>query len=425
MKPSMERIESRRLGDGFFRIKHASGLTLLLAPMEGFSSAYALFGTAYGSVDTCIRKSADGSFVKLPEGIAHYLEHKLFESEECSAFERYAKTGADANAFTSFDRTAYLFSCSQNFRESLEILLDFVTHPYFTAKTVAKEQGIIGQEIRMYDDSPDWQVFFGALNAMYHKNPVRINIAGTQESISHITADLLYDCYNTFYNLHNMVLAIAGNFSVDDVLEVADKVLKPAEPFYLEHGSCEEPDEIVKKKVEIHLPVSTPIFQIGFKGKSGTEAENVRGGVLDEIFLETLFDDYSPFYRKLYDEGIINATFGSEVFSGRDYITLLLSGESREPETVFEKVKEALSDAIENGFSEETFKTAQRSVYGRYLRSTERVEGVAMALLNGHFPNANIYELIDAVAEATPETVRERIQNTYSAKNAVLSIVRP
>ena len=180
MNTTVEKIENERLGSCYYKVKHSSGLTMLLAPMEGFTTSYAMFGTAYGSVDTFIKTDEKGEFKKLPEGIAHYLEHKLFESEECSAFDRYAKTGANANAFTSFDRTSYLFTCSQNFKESLEILLDFVTHPYFTAETVAKEQGIIGQEIRMYDDSPDWRVLFNLLGAIYHKNPVKIDIAGTK-----------------------------------------------------------------------------------------------------------------------------------------------------------------------------------------------------------------------------------------------------
>ena len=425
MNTTVEKIENERLGSCYYKVKHSSGLTMLLAPMEGFTTSYAMFGTAYGSVDTFIKTDEKGEFKKLPEGIAHYLEHKLFESEECSAFDRYAKTGANANAFTSFDRTSYLFTCSQNFKESLEILLDFVTHPYFTAETVAKEQGIIGQEIRMYDDSPDWRVLFNLLGAIYHKNPVKIDIAGTKESIAQITADLLYDCYNTFYNLHNMVLAVAGNFEIDDVLKVADSVLKPAEPFFLERGNCGEPEEVVTNFVEQHLPVSVPMFTVGFKGKTGTEAENYKGSVLDEIFLEALFDDYTDLYRGLYDEGAINATFGSEVFCGRNYITLLVSGESREPEKVYEKVKAGFAEALEHGIPEDVFECAQKSVYGRYLRATERVEGVTTTLFNGYFPGVDMYEMIEAAATATPETVLERIRNTYCAENSALSVIRP
>ncbi len=425
MNTTVERIESKRLGSFYYKIKHSSGLTMLLAPMEGFTTSFAMFGTAYGSVDTFIKTSENESFKKLPEGIAHYLEHKLFESEECSAFDRYAKTGANANAFTAFDRTAYLFSCSQNFKESLEILLDFVTHPYFTAETVAKEQGIIGQEIRMYEDSADWRVLFNLLGALYHKNPVKIDIAGTQESISHITAELLYECYNTFYNLNNMVLTVAGSFDMEDVLKVADSVLEPAEPFFLERGDCGEPEEVVSNFVEQHLPVSAPMFNIGFKGRTGTEAENYRGSVLDEIFLEAIFDDYTDLYRELYDAGYINATFGSEVFSGRDYISLMVSGESREPEKVYEKVRSAFDNILEHGIPRDVFECAQKSVYGRYLRATERVDGIAMNLLNGHFPGVDMYETIEIAASATPEMVLDRIRRTYSSENSALSVIRP
>ncbi len=421
----MIKIESERLGNCYYKIEHESGLTILLAPMEGFNTAYAMFGTAYGSIDTRIKTSENGDFIKLPEGIAHYLEHKLFESDECSAFERYAKTGANANAFTAFDRTSYLFSCSDNFEESIEILLDFVTHPYFTKETVEKEQGIIGQEIRMYDDDADWRVLFNLLGALYHKNPVKIDIAGTVESIAQITAELLYDCYNTFYNLHNMVLTVAGKFDIDSVLKATDKVLKPANPFYLERAFCDEPETVVTEKVEQVLPVSAPMFNIGFKGKTGTEAENIRGSILDEIFLEVLCDDYTPLYRELYDEGIINATFGSEVFSGRDYIALMISGESRDPEKVYKRLKEKFDELLENGIPEDLFNAAKRTVYGHYMRSSERVTGVAMSLFNCHFPGVDMYELIEIAANATAEEVIERIKFTYSSANSAISVIKP
>ena len=421
----MIKTENKRLGDSYYKVEHPSGLTIIMAPMEGFKSAYAMFGTAYGSVDTCIKTDENGEFVKLPEGIAHYLEHKLFESEECSAFERYAKTGANANAFTAFDRTAYLFSCSDKFEESLEILLDFVTHPYFTPETVAKEQGIIGQEIKMYDDSADWRVLFNLLCAMYHNNPVKIDIAGTTESIAEITADLLYDCYNTFYNLHNMVLTVAGKFDMDAVLKTADAVLKPAKDFYLERKPCSEPVEVVEKYTEQHLPVAVPLFNIGFKGKTGTEAENFRNSILDEIFIEALCDDYTEIYRELYDEGIINATFGSEVFLGRDYISLIISGESREPEKVYKRLKEEFEHLVEHGIPKDVFDCAKRSVYGHYLRASESVYGVASTLFNCHFPGVDMYEMFEIVASATPESVIERIKSTYSAENSVLSVIKP
>ena len=180
-KPAMRDYVDERTGERCVRIDHPSGLPIFVWPKPGYQSGYAVFATRYGSIDTAFEQ--DGVKTEVPAGIAHYLEHKLFENEDCDAFERYAKTGASANAYTSFDRTAYLFSCTDNFKESLEILLDFVTHPYFTQATVEKEQGIIGQEIRMYDDDPEWRALFGLLESMYHVNPVRINIAGTVDSI--------------------------------------------------------------------------------------------------------------------------------------------------------------------------------------------------------------------------------------------------
>ena len=267
-------IKSSRLSEEYLQINHPSGLTMLLYPMEGFSTAFAMFSTKYGSIDTCFKTQKDSDFVTVPAGIAHYLEHKMFESEDGDAFERYAQTGASANAFTSFDKTSYLFACSDRFEESLEILLDSVTHPYFTKETVEKEQGIISQEIKMYEDDPGWRVMFNLLQSMYHNNTVKIDIAGTVESIAQIDAELLYRCYHTFYNLHNMVLTVAGNFDPQQVLKVADRILKPAEPISIEKKTEDEPREVERKRFVQYLPVATPMFYIGFKAPNAGEKGN-------------------------------------------------------------------------------------------------------------------------------------------------------
>ena len=229
-----KKVLTSRTGDSCIYVKHPSGLDIYICEMEGFSTIEALFGTKYGSINTMFKTNADKEYTTVPEGIAHFLEHKLFENEDCDVFNLYAKTGANANAFTSFDKTCYLFSCSKNYKESLGILLDFVQKPYFTPESVAKEQGIIGQEIKMCDDNPNWRVFFNLLNCLYHNHPVKIDIAGTVESIAEIDAELLYKCYNTFYNLNNMVLSIAGNINAEEVLEICDKYLKPCDDKGLE-----------------------------------------------------------------------------------------------------------------------------------------------------------------------------------------------
>ena len=250
-----EILTSSRTGDSCIHVKHSSGLDIYICEMNGFSSIEALIGTKYGSVNNIFKNAADSDYTTVPEGIAHFLEHKLFENEDCGVFELYARTGASCNAFTSFDKTCYLFSCSKNYEENLKILLDFVQKPYFTKENVDKEMGIIGQEIKMTNDNPEWRVFFNMLRGMYHAHPIKIDIAGTVESIAQIDADLLYKCYDAFYNLNNMVLSIAGNISADKVLEICDQCLKPSADKGLETVFPEEPAEIVTSEVTEKLPV--------------------------------------------------------------------------------------------------------------------------------------------------------------------------
>lgn len=420
-------IRSERLGIEVCRIKHDSGLTMLLCPMEGFSTAYAAFTTKLGSVDTRFKTQDDADFVDVPEGVAHFLEHKMFENEEGDAFARYAKTGASANAFTSFDRTSYLFACTDRFSESLEILLDFVRRPYFTEASVRKEQGIIGQEIRMYDDSGDWRVMFNLLGALYHNHPVRIDIAGTVESIAQIDHELLYRCHRTFYHLNNMVLCVAGNFTVEQVLEVAGRVLKPdAKPVEIERGRVDEPDSICQPLVEQKLSVATPLFHFGFKGVSSGEAGNLKNQILDEMLCDLIAGEASPLYRRLYDAGIINATFGTEVMAGRDYMCAIFSGESREPEKVAEQIREEVAALRRDGIDREQFELIRRATYGRYIGLYSRTEPVAGLMCAAHFAGIDdIFSLLDVIANATLEQVEERLRVAFDPEKSALSIVRP
>ena len=234
-------VKSARMGEEYLRLEHESGLVILFYPMKGFRTAYAIFGTKYGSVDSEFKTPEDEDFVKVPDGVAHYLEHKLFESEEGSVDRLFAGAGAEANAFTSFDKTCYLFSCTDRFEESFRYLLRFVQDPYFTSETVEKERGIIEQEIRMYEDNPDWRVMQNLLTALYAENPVRQDIAGTVESISKITPELLYRCYRTFYNLSNMVVAVAGSFDPAAAERVLAEELKPGKPMKILRRIPEEP----------------------------------------------------------------------------------------------------------------------------------------------------------------------------------------
>ena len=313
----IQEIKNERLKEVYYKINHPTGLTVLLYPMKGFSSAYALFGTRYGSIDTTFRSNTEEDYITVPEGVAHFLEHKLFENENgVDAFELFAKTGASANAFTSFDRTCYEFTCTDHFEESLEILLNFVQSPYFTEKTVEKEQGIIGQEIRMLQDRPGWKVLFNLLNALYVNHPVKVDIGGTVESIAEINSDLLYRCYRTFYNANNMVLAIAGNFDYKKALEIVDRCIKPADSLIQADSRMpQEPLSVAKKVIEDKLEVSVPLFNIGYKELPLFGYDLVKALAEFEILTEIITGEGSRFYREAYDSNLINSTFSSELFT--------------------------------------------------------------------------------------------------------------
>lgn len=424
MNALVKEIHSDLLMDSYYRIEHPSGLNILVMPKTGYSSAYALFGTKYGSIDTRFKRSDEAEFTEVPEGIAHFLEHKLFESEDLDAFARYAKTGASANAYTSFERTCYLFSCAGNFKASLEILLDFVQSPYFTEQTVQKEQGIIGQEIRMYQDEPNWQVMFNCLRALYHVHPVRIDIAGTIDSISHITVELLYRCYHTFYNLHNMALAVAGNVTVDEVLELADRLLKPAPELSIERNFPEEPAAVVQPYIEERLDVGAPLFMLGFKETYDTPERPLRERLQTDILLEMIAGNTSPLYRRLFDEGLINTQFGAEYFQGYGFASVLFSGESKDPQRVAQAIREEIARLRRDGLDRTAFERARRKLYGRVIMAFNDIEELANEMISAEFRNGGLFDEATLLREMTLEEISGRLETTLLEEYSALSVVK-
>ncbi|WP_085833386.1 EF-P 5-aminopentanol modification-associated protein YfmH [Clostridium merdae] len=420
----MDKITNERVHDSYYSVKHPSGLRIFVYPKEGSNSTYAIFGTRYGSVDTSFRRSDEKEVCTVPEGIAHFLEHKLFESEDGDAFTRFAKTGASANAYTSFDKTCYLFSSTENVYESLEILLDFVQSPYFTEQTVQKEQGIIGQEIRMYDDDPQWRVMFNLLKALYHHHPVKIDIAGTVESIAEITPDYLYRCYNTFYNLNNMALCVAGNIDPERVLELCDKMLKSSKPVEVERIFEEEPAGVVEKRVEQKLSVTLPLFQFGFKEAAGHR--NVKELAQMEVLLELLASDASPLYRRLLDANLINtASFGSEYFEGPGYAAVIFSGESKDPDAVAKEICNEVERLRKEGIPQDAFARARKALYGRNVAALNSAEAIANAMITLTFDERELFSYIDALATVELQDVQDMLEKQLLTKNSALSVITP
>ncbi|MGN0458736.1 MAG: EF-P 5-aminopentanol modification-associated protein YfmH [Eubacterium sp.] len=420
----IKEVKSDVLGEGYFEINHPSGLKIFVMPKENYSSAYAIFGTKYGSIDTRFKRSDSNEWTEVPEGIAHFLEHKLFESEELDAFTRYAKTGASANAYTAFDKTCYLFQCSNNFKESFKILLDFVQNPYFTPETVKKEQGIIGQEITMYYDVPGWMSMFNLLRCLYSKHPVRIDIAGTVDSIAQITDKLLYDCYNTFYNLHNMALAVVGNVCVEDVLEIANEYLKPAEPLSIEKSFEDEPREIVSDYIEYNLAMAVPSFSFGYKEACEKPVQSQRDYIETEILLNIIAGKISPLHKKLVDDGLITSPISTEYFIGYGYEAVLFEGESKNPQAVAQAVKDEIARIRRDGIDEELFECVRRSMYGKEIMSYNDIDTVANSIINNYFNGWSLFEAMDIYRDIKLEDIEKRLSKMLDEKYSALSVVK-
>lgn len=421
---NIKEVRNELLNEKYYDIDHPSGLKILVMPKENYSSTYAIFATKYGSIDTMIQMS-DGSFKEIPEGTAHFLEHKLFESEDLDAFERFAKTGASANAYTSFERTGYLFSCSANFKKNLEILLDFVQNPYFTQATVEKEQGIIGQEIDMYKDAPDWEVMFNCLRTMYHNLPVRIDIAGTQESIAQITAKTLYGCYDNFYNLHNMVLAVAGNADIDEIIEVADKVLKPVEGKMAQRKVIDEPEEVIDSYIEEKLSVATPQFMFGFKESWDTPERTTKEEISMEILLDMISGQSSELYKRLFDGKLINNSFGFEYFTGFGYSCVLFAGESNDPKKVAKEIVGEIGRFRETGFDKTAFERTKKKLYGRMIMGMNDIEGLANNMAVSYFAGEDVFTDFEIFKTVTLDDVNDIFKKTLDENRSVLSVINP
>lgn len=419
----MKQHKHPQTGDIYYSLEHPSGLTIFVWPQPGAAAAYALFATRYGSVYNTL-PTPDGGVEEVPEGIAHYLEHKLFESEEGDAFERFAATGANANAYTSFERTAYLFQATENIVPSLEILLDFVQHPYFTPQTVEKEQGIIGQEIRMCEDDPSRCVLFNLLQGMYHRHPVRIDIAGTVASISHITADLLYRCYGQYYNLHNMVLTVAGRITPAQVEEAADKLLKSAPAMLPAAFTCDEPDTVARHRVEQVMPVAAPLFYLGIKEPGAVErdAKALAGA---QLLTDLLVGRSTPLYARLMEEGLINEQFAAEYFNGPGFGIWLFAGESRDPERVAQAILEELKRQQAAGLDPEAVEIARRAAYGETVSGLDEASTCAEMLLSDWIDGIAPLSRLEALAGLTVAELNAQLRARMPAEEYTLSVIRP
>lgn len=418
-----EIIESSKAGERYYRIMHPSGCTICLFPMEGYTSSFASYTVKFGSLDSSFKSVGENEAVTVPDGTAHYLEHKIFENKGSDLFQALGKTGANVNAYTSFDRTSYLLSCSDKFEENLETLLKGIQTPYFTDETVEKERGIIEQEIKMYRDDPNNTVFYNCLKAVYHNHPIRREVAGTTESIARINKELLYQCCNAFYNPENSVLSISGRFDMDRVLEICDRTLKKTGIKAPERIIPLEPLEIKDKSVTCKLPCSKPIFEMMYKLPAFKESGRVRAGILYNALLEACIGRTSEFYSALYEQELMSGINAGTLY-GEGYFAAAAAGAADNPSIVADKINGELKRLKTALPQKEEFENIKKRIYGSMIEGLGSPEVMTNAMTNGELSGTSGFEIIDIAASISFEEAVEALR-LLDLDNCSLSVVEP
>ena len=413
-----------RIGESVYRETLPNGLQICVVPKTGYAKKYAFFATRYGGMDT--RFCLDGKWLDTPAGIAHYLEHKMFDTKEGNALQELAKNGAEPNAFTSNAMTGYYFDSTDHFEENLKILLSFVSVPYFTEESVAKEQGIIGQEIRMIEDNPDWQIYTRMLNALYVNSPARTSIAGTVESISHITAETLYDCHKAFYTPSNMILTVVGDVDPIHVVDLAKRILPREGGPEILRDYGEEPETVAEKETTLSMEVSCPQFLVGFKCRP---AENgidfMRTALIGDMACDILLGDSSPLYQRLYEQELINSSFGGsfEMMPGIAY--LYAGGDSRDARTVAAEIKKEAARLAREGIDEDFYQRIRRASFGANIQGLNSFENIAVSLTEGYFHGYDPFRFVQAFDTITKADIAAFLRDNITEERSVLSEIVP
>ena len=419
----MKQISYPNLGETVYECRLKNGLQVAIVPRFGFQKKIAYFVTDFGAIHT--EFTLDGETLSVPGGIAHYLEHKMFDMPGYDVSARFAQLGANVNAFTSYDLTAYYFSCTENFYDCLETLLDFVSTGYFTEESVEKEQGIIGQEIGMNEDNPDTCIFESMVECLYEKHPVTVPILGTRESIARITSELLHKCHKAFYRPDNMLLCIVGDVDPKKVVRLAEKI--PAgEGTVTRTQQWPEEMKAVKSYANHKMEVAMPMFQMGFKCEPvGMGAEAVRAEAIGDIAAEVLFGESSALYLKMYEKGLIDASFGGGFDTIDGLAMLTLAGDSMHPQKVKESVLREAKRICKTGIDLQQLQRIKRSALGRKIRELDSFDSVAFRVCAYHFSGFSYFRFPEIYANITQEDVLEFIRRVVTEDRCALTVIEP
>lgn len=422
----MKIIENSKVKEKLYVEKLENGLTIMIIPKKGIQKKYVIWGTNYGSNDSKFVVPGETEETEVPKGVAHFLEHKMFEQESgVNSLDTLTALGVEANAYTTNDHTAYLFECTENFYPALDELMDYVQHPYFTDENVEKEKGIIGQEIMMYDDYPEWKVYLNALEAMYHEHPVKLDITGTIETISHIDKEILYKCYNTFYNPSNMAMVVCGDFEPEKLLEeIKSRLVKKEANGEIKRIYPEEAETIVQEKIEQNMDVSQPLFTIGIKDKVADNKEKVRKHIAIEILLNMIIGKSSKLYKELYDEGLLFSVPSIDYEFSREYAHILVTGQSPEPEKVYEKFKDTVSKMKESSIDIPEFNRIKKRIYGEYVKEYNDTADIARMFLADFFKEINSFDYLEEIPTINEQYLEQILKNVFDDKKMIISVIK-
>ncbi len=421
----MQSKEFPQIGETLYSSVLPNGLVLHVLPKPGFRSSYAVFAANYGGAHR--RFALEGKALDTPAGVAHYLEHKMFDLPDGdNALNLLSANGADPNAFTASGITCYYFQCTQKFEENLRLLLHFVSTPYFTEETVQKEQGIIAQEIRMGEDSPDSAVYYNLLKQLYANHPIRDRVAGTVESIAEITHETLHACHKVFYAPSNMCLCVEGDVDPERIEALARELLpeEKAPVPQADFGPAEDvlPIETLHREV---MAVSAPQFLIGAKILPESGEAALRQRIVAQLVLRLLVGSSSPFYTSLYAAGKLNRDFDYEADFAAGTGTVLLGGESEDPEAILAALKGEIEKVCAEGFEPAAFERAKRASYGARLRGLEDFESVCVALASAQFEGFCPLDAPALLGEITRAECETFVREALRPERFALSIVAP
>ncbi len=422
----MQIIENSKVKEKLYIEKLENGLTVMIIPKKGIQKKYVIWGTNYGSNDSKFIVPGEKEETEVPKGVAHFFFYKMFEQESgVNSLDTLTALGVEANAYTTNDHTAYLFECTENFYPALDELMDYVQHPYFTDENVEKEKGIIGQEIMMYDDYPEWRVYLNTLEAMYYEHPVKLDITGTIETISKIDKEILYKCYNTFYNPSNMAIVICGDFEPEKLLEEIKKRLIPKKANgEIKRIFPEEKHEIVKEKITQSMDVSQPLFTIGIKDQITDTKERVKKHIAIEILLNMIIGKSSKLYKELYDEGILFVTPSLDYEFAKGYAHILISGQSTDPERVYEKFKQTVSEMKQNPIDEAIFSRIKKRIYGEYVKEYNNTADIARMFLADFFKEINSFDYLEEISTVNEQYIEQILKEVFDDNKMVISVIK-